>query len=472
MGREKCSQCEKWGNDRCTCTEKVDAKLSPAVKSYTTAITRCHCGDSLRAVHEVKATCYDLIDFTDVKVVTKRCNTSSCASSYGPNFMWEDGQKKNTATLEDLADGVLFISNKRAFTTRYLKYHAGLLFRGYVSARAAEWVYQDCYGDTALNTEGYGCGMVDEFRKWHSSAVMYYVAMQELAPLGLHTDIVVGEEITEVFPPRVKKSVKELCGDGHEKVLTRCSNERAPMKRSGRPRPQERVKAFSNGWFMLVWPSNGRVLSVVRQDEPEGNAIATEALEKVLPLYKDVDCFIYDRCCKYMPSAIENDNLKQIKYYTTDKFHGFKHVSSCKCRPQSVRRLNNRLKHVNTSVCEQTFSWFRNYAKVLNQMRSLQHQFLVLYFIKRHNHLVSCGDTMHLCKFADKEKVVKPYACTKVVCKRPASTLKVKKAVLKKPASTCNTSARQTAKKVVQKKPACAARQTAKKVVQKKPACA
>ena len=65
---------------------------------------------------------------------------------------------------------------------------------------------------------------------------MYYAAMEQLAKINHHKKIVIGSDLPseslaaydkfmheKVFPPKTRSSVKELVGDGHEKVQVRCS---------------------------------------------------------------------------------------------------------------------------------------------------------------------------------------------------------------------------------------------------------
>ena len=47
---------------------------------------------------------------------------------------------------------------------------------------------------------------------------------------------------------------------------------------------------------------------------------------------------------------------------------------------------------VNGSICEQTFSWFGNYAHVLNMMSFQNHRFYVLHYCRPHNANVDAGD--------------------------------------------------------------------------------
>lgn len=355
----------------------------------------------------MESTIIDLVGIYHARVQPKRCQ-NGCQTQFGPNFYWKEGSKINTHGSADFLDkGVLFVSNNRGFTLRYLKYHAALLFRGGISAAAVHWCFENTFRHECDNMEGYAKDIVCDFRKLHASAIMYFLTVQELEPLGRHLNIVIGEELTEasldaydrylhkwVFPPSNPHLIKELCGDGHEKVLTKCSG--APMKRAGRPRTVHRVKSYTNGWFMLICPADGRIVGVNQMLHPENNNIVTETLTKILPEYPKADCFIYDRNCAYERSARANPLLKQLKYFAVDKWHGSHHTSACPCRPQSVRRLGRRVKGVNTAICEQTFSWFRTYARVLNEMRPLRNRFLVLYFCKEHNQALSSKTSVPL----------------------------------------------------------------------------
>ena len=68
----------------------------------------------------------------------------------------------------------------------------------------------------------------------------------------------------------------------------------------------------------------------------------------------------------------------------------------------------------NTAACEQVFSWFRNYARVLNESRPCRHQFKVLLYAKMHNEAIARKKASYLNKFTVQTKVKgKSYACTK-----------------------------------------------------------
>ena len=51
---------------------------------------------------------------------------------------------------------------------------------------------------------------------------------------------------------------------------------------------------------------------------------------------------------------------------------------------------------MNTVAAEQTFSWFRGYARSMNELRAERHQFLVPLYAKEHSKLLAVGDTEHL----------------------------------------------------------------------------
>ena len=195
-----------------------------------------------------------------------------------------------------------------------------------------------------------------------------------------------------------------------------------PSRRSGAPRLQGRVKPFANGWFMFVAPSSGRILSVSQMIEPENNQVVKDGLVKILPMYKNVDCLIYDRACSYIVRAKSEPELQQLKYITCDNWHGFNHMSSCPCRPQGVRRLKKRLTGVNTAVREQVVPWFRSYAKTRNEMRPLRNRCMVLVFCQEHNRTLAGGEAVtHLGPSSARGTKHKgQYECSSHVYKRPA----------------------------------------------------
>ena len=195
----------------------------------------------------------------------------------------------------------------------------------------------------------------------------------------------------------------------------KCLGKKVSTSRSGRPRKDGVKKEEHNhGWFMVIDPCTSRILAIESLDKPENNEIVTRSVTKVLPLYPKVDLLILDRSCHYKSSAINNPELSQIKYYSLDKFHAYRHKSTCPCNPLAKKSLKKRLGSINTSVAEQTFSWFRGYANFLNDMRSLRHRFAVLLFCTWHNDLMTAGKTEHLNQFKWKKqsrKISKPYSC-------------------------------------------------------------
>ena len=50
--------------------------------------------------------------------------------------------------------GVVFVSNKRAFTLRYLRYHDKLMFRSFTTATGIGWVTKETFADRGRVREG------------------------------------------------------------------------------------------------------------------------------------------------------------------------------------------------------------------------------------------------------------------------------------------------------------------------------
>ena len=413
---------------------------------HTTSLSLCMCGSSWRLSkhHVIAATCYDLIGAKEVMVETKRCN--SCSMIYGPNFRNRSGELTNTSKISDMAmDTVLFVNTKVGFTIRFLKYHSFQFFRCCSTGRGVEWAFEKTFFDNPQKHDApklhYG------FRKLYYDALFYYMVALEWEILGKHMSVVIGKELDEkildeydthcheyLLPPAHPKKVTALVGDGHQKVLMKTCGAigNASKKRAGRPRQDGHEKrSHGHGWFMLIDPVSARILSVVPQDQPEGNTVATHSLLKVLPKYPKVDLLIMDRCCHFMPAALKTEGLEQLKYFSLDRFHSYGHTRKCPCNPRSKTRLKKRIAGLNTSVAEQTFSWFRGYSRVLNDMRRARHRFAVLLFCKWHNNMVLQGNTHHLNKYkVQKAKnASKPYACNKKTGKggKKLKTMKVRK---------------------------------------------
>ena len=135
-------------------------------------------------------------------------------------------------------------------------------------------------------------------------------------------------------------------------------------KHPGKPRANGKRKPYGYGWFMAVDPRTLRILGVSCLHRPEGN----EA----------------------------------------------QHSDQCHCNPHHVRRLARRSANVNTSAAEQAFSWFRQYARGLNEFSPHQHQLEVLVFCKLHNDVCRGLRPGYLSQFPYKrKKVSKAYSCSK-----------------------------------------------------------
>ena len=166
---------------------------------------------------------------------TRRCGGRRCKLTYCPNFVWVNGKKKNTASLHVLEQlGVAFISNKRAFTRRYLRYQQAVVFHNFVSARGASWVIKETFADP--ESEGHGQELKRHHAEDHMDGIMYLLAVQELEAIGEHLSVTLGKEVTEdtfaqynthmhthVLTADNPHDITVLVGDGHEKVLTKCS---------------------------------------------------------------------------------------------------------------------------------------------------------------------------------------------------------------------------------------------------------
>ena len=396
----------------------------------------CICEGKLTGHRTHQAMCHDLSGVSTVDFQTAQCTRRTCRTRIGPNFYWSKHKKINFASMADIVkQGVLFISSKRCFSLSYLKLYANLHFRCYVSSAGVAW----CSLAGADAPED----IPSHFREMHADALMYYLAIKEFEEIDRHKSIVVGDEIsdvtlkkydthlhTQVYPPADRTSVTVLVGDGHMKVAGRCPG--ATGRYTGRPRKTTKNgmkvgkgkknsgeksphNKKSNGWFMLCDPKSQRVLCVQQMVSPENNLLTTAAIEKVLSLYKAVDTFVLDRNCQYAPSASKLEGLSQIKYWPVEPWHGLKHTSKCRYCTKNVPSYKRRLKGVNCSICEQTFAWFRGYARTLNEMRHRRHVFLALHYTRRHNENIHMGRVDYLNKFSVAKKNLKSrsYECSK-----------------------------------------------------------
>ena len=107
----------------------------------------------------------------------------------------------------------------------------------------------------------------------------------------------------------------------------------------------------------------------------------------------------------------EDPELWRVKHYAGDKMHGRQHAARCPCNPHHVQQLAKRLERVNTEIAEQTFSWFRGYARTINEMRPRRAMFLVTYYAWLRNKLLASGSKRHLNAYGavGKKRQSKPY---------------------------------------------------------------
>ncbi|CAK9091926.1 Uncharacterized protein SCF082_LOCUS43283 [Durusdinium trenchii] len=190
---------------------------------------------------------------------------------------------------------------------------------------------------------------------------------------------------SSTFPPHKRQQVKTLVLDGNQKLKMQC--DMAPMKRAGRPRKSEHTTGhYTNGWMLACDPKSGRIISLQVMHEPEGNEVATLAVENVIWLYPKLDCLVYDRACAFKSCGESNEALNQIGYYVVDGFHSHGYR----------KKLEKRIHKENTSICEQVFSWFRNFSPIINEMRAHRHKFFLLLLSKRHNESIEAGNIRYL----------------------------------------------------------------------------
>ena len=259
-------------------------------------------------------------------------------------------------------------------------------------------------------------------------------AVTEFSAIGIDANTIrIGDEVTQdaiekysaflaryVFPPKHLLGVRAVVADGNSKVLIKCCRGSTAPKRAGAPRKgrageKREAKHYWNGWFFFLCPKTGRILQTSPMYRPENNDFVLDELEKVVDRYPHVNCFIYDRACKIQKSVLQRKKrLWKIRTYTTDKFHGPRHKKNCAANPHTKPRLMARIENLNTSIAEQTFSWFRGYARSMNELRPTRHQFLVLLYAKMHNELMAKGEMSHLNPYSHQNMSKKrpvPYGC-------------------------------------------------------------
>ena len=405
---------------------------------------------------QLEAICYTLSGPVEVIHQSKQCTARNCRATYGYNFRWEEGKKINVLSIQDFADGMLFVNAKKGFSLQYLQYHEELVFRGHLSTRAIEHAYNEVFGDEENQ-------VVAAFRKLHQTAMFYHLALQEFEVLGLHMTLVLDDEVTDkaldiysaychatLFPPSSRSKVKCLVGDGHLALRARCED--GPCKRAGRPRKNTQpIGKHSNGWFMCCDPTSGRIVSLMVMNEPECNEYVTKSLESRLWLYPKCTGFVYDRACSFVKSARTNEAFEQIQDYIVDWFHAYGHAKDCACNPRTLtqskqlslsyvgvsslgniqlksghhKRLGRIIQGVNTSICEQVFAWFRHFSTNFNELRGNRHRFIIVYMAKRHNQAIENNTAVYLRPIAHPASVRStPYGCSKKQVKKSKTNVK------------------------------------------------
>ncbi|CAE8688578.1 unnamed protein product, partial [Polarella glacialis] len=384
---------------------------APKVK-ITTPLTECFkCGTCLTTEPSasIPAVIFGFDGAKPVEHVPKRCTDRACRMRHHYNYRWDGSKKLNTLTVDQCE--YVFINAYVGFTKVYLAYHDTLQFRGFTSAKAITWTSNK---ELFTNT--------DLFRldRHYTQARSLYVGMKEFgfmwgmstvradATMMIVDDPITAEAVAEydiwwhrhVMGPRQKSKVKALAVDGEGKVAVKCASGEEPPPRAGRPFENKEKRRIGNGWFMASEPDTGLIIGICEMKNPENNATLFDLMKKILPGYRNVDLLLYDRMCKCVDEiqrtpALQN-LLRQVKFKSVDKWHGWCHSDGCKCSPWNHERLWRRLGDVNSSVAEQVFSWFRNYTTTLNTMSPVTHRFYVLYYAKLHNVLMLNGDTDHL----------------------------------------------------------------------------
>lgn len=214
-------------------------------------------------------------------------------------------------------------------------------------------------------------------------------------------------------PTMSPKSMKKA--KGSSRAMKQNTAKRATKKTHLKKKPSGRTAIYAkkvkrashhnSGWFMAMTPA-GRIVAVTEQVESENNQTVHNTVGPLMDKMPNVDCLVYDRACSIQPSFTKDAKYKQIKYYCVDRLHARGHGEDCACNPNFVPRLKRRISKMNTVICEQTFAWFRTYAKVFNEMSPLRHSFFVHYFVHRHNIYNAAGQADYL---PGKDAVTKTY---------------------------------------------------------------
>ncbi|CAE7706700.1 unnamed protein product [Symbiodinium sp. CCMP2592] len=437
-------------------TMKVDVHCPDRLVLSSPLQTCLECGASIRKERVIEARLYALDGVHHVEHLTKKCSNRNCATLHHYNYRWVDGNKINSSHASDLE--FVFVNPKTVFTRSFLDYHGMLQFRGHISVHAINFAQKEVMWKDE-----------NEHARWrleYSTAQLYLNVLQvgELMWCDLSdqdTDkkllsICLEKPLADNFVQeyhkwfqsneitvKESKSMYELVIDGHEKVSSRCST--ITPAHGGRPRKDGTVKKRTNGWFMAIHPESGLIVGVQEMIHPENNDLAVRMLEDAAEILPVLDCIIYDRMCCALQAVRRSDMLRDIKYFCVDKFHAHGHGTTCPCSPLVHKKLDKRLREVNTSVAEQTFAWFRNYARTFNTMSPQTHFFYVLFCVQKHNELIRKNSVSHLSPFSSgrKRRRSQPYSCSKSfaskVFRRPTAKVCLRRpaaCMAKRPASS------------------------------------
>ena len=418
------------------------------VSIVTPRDTCLECASPLYPAHDVQGRLYTLNGVKKVTVTTKRCSRKTCRTHHHYNYRKVDGQMYHSLSLGDMK--YVFVNSKVGFDRTFLDYHEALQFRGGISHNAIEFAQSH----TLWNDP-------EQHYRWHreySTAQLYYAVVQEAREMWCDSrsnqsarlfNLEVTQPLSEAFLSEYKdwwqrqqfspaewRRVKEVVMDGREKVAAKCPGN--TPARVGRPRKDGRIRQHENGWFMAIDPATGLVMSATNMASPENNDIAKQVLQNIVERAPNLDCVIYDKMCVCQKAFLSDAKFRQVKYWCIDRFHARAHGDTCTCCPLVHRRLDLRLRNVNSSIAEQTFSWFRGYASTFNVKNPLTHVFYVLLYVKKHNLLIRKDYLRHLNPFSARAKAAKNArvlirpASKKYICRRPSASLSSHR-VLRKP---------------------------------------
>ena len=390
-------------------------------KEFRTTRERCaECGGALLEDGCVDAYLYGFHAPRRIRHSRLRCAVQTCRSKHWPNYRVRSSEE--VYVEEACGCAVIFVTARTAFARTFIEYIQHLRYHGFASFAAA----------TRVHAAVFNAPSTKNFAKLLTDAVFLVYAVCELRKSGVDVGQVrIGSEISDdslaqynayahrfIFPPRWRQSVTVAVSDGHSKVMTKCGKNEKPPKRTGAPRKDHsgtalEPKPYWNGWFFFVCPKTGRILRAKPMRGPENNALVIGEIREMARLYPYLNCVVYDRACKIQRGVVRlRKELRQIRTFTTDKFHGARHSAKCPCSPFACRRLMGRIDGVNTVAAEQTFSWFGNYARTFNELGRNRHHFLVYRYAAIHNELLGRNSTAHLNPYIHQKKERStPYAC-------------------------------------------------------------